>query len=277
LATGRKYYLVALLSSVTCVVALYVYVHRQGRTTWIDSGIISITGALQSGVSGIAQGVKGVVDHYFLLVDAKKRNEELESEVSALRSKVVSQEEILLENKRLQEQLSLKAKEKETLLAAKVVAHDVSPDFLGIRIDRGLSHGVQLGMGVIHTNGVVGRIHRVTPSYADVITVLDPSSNMDVIIQRSRARGILSGQSKSLTGKLKYVDRLEDVKVDDLLVSTDFGHIFPKGMMVGTVTGVSPNSNGILQSISVKSAVDIYRVEEVFLVFPPRQSEKAIN
>jgi len=225
----------------------------------------------------LGQGIKKTIDHYFLLVDAKKRSEELETEVNLLRSKVISQDEIVLENKRLQDQLSLKAKEKETFLSARVVAHDVSPDFLGIRIDRGSQDGVQLGMGVIHTSGVVGKVHRVTRFYSDVMTVLDPSSNIDVIVQRSRARGVLSGQSKQLSCKLKYIDRLDDVLVNDILVSTDFGRIFPKGMLVGTVTAVIPNSNGILQTVAVKSAIDIYRLEEVFLVFPPKQSEKVFN
>jgi rod shape-determining protein MreC len=76
---------------------------------------------------------------------------------------------------------------------------------------------------------------------------------------------------------LKYIDRLDDVLVNDILVSTDFGRIFPKGMLVGTVTAVIPNSNGILQTVAVKSAIDIYRLEEVFLVFPPKQSEKVFN
>ena len=64
-------------------------------------------------VLGLGQGVKNLVDHYFLLVDAKKKNEQLELEVSSLRSKVITQDELILENKRLQEQLAFKAKEKE--------------------------------------------------------------------------------------------------------------------------------------------------------------------
>ncbi len=222
----------------------------------------------------MGQGIKKTIDHYFFLVNTKKRNEELEGEINILRSKVLSQDEILYENKRLQDELKLKAQEKETLLAARVVAHDVSPEFLGLRIDRGTKDGVEVGMGVIHTSGVVGRVQKVTPYYSDVLTLADPSSNIDVIVQRSRARGILSGQSKQLSCKLKYIDRLDDVVLNDILISTDFGHIFPKGLFVGTVTAVIPNSNGILQTISVKSAIDIYRLEEVFLVFPPKQSEK---
>ena len=277
LPTGRKYYLLALLTGLTCLLALYVHGHRQGRTNWLDGWIIALTGGLQSGMSNVGKGIKGTAEHYILLVNAQKKNEELEREVATLRSKVTAQEELLSENKRLKEGLSFKETLKNDLLAARVVAHDVSPDYLGLRIDRGTRDGVRIGMGVIGLGGVVGRIQRATPFYSDVLTLVDPSSNIDVVVQRSRARGILSGQNKQLSCKLKYVDRLEDIMVNDVLITTDFGGIFPKGQLIGSVTAVIPNSNGILQTVTAKSAVDIYRLEEVFVVFPPAQPEKIIN
>jgi len=155
-----------------------------------------------------------------------------------------------------------------------VIAHDVSSDYFLIRIDRGERDGVTVGLGVISTAGLVGRVQRVTPSYSDVLTLIDPTSNIDAIIQRSRARGIISGQAKQLSCRLKYVDRLEDVAVNDTVVASGFGAIFPKGLLLGYVTAVSPNNNGILQTITVKSAVDIYRLEEVFLVFPSTEPAK---
>jgi rod shape-determining protein MreC len=131
-----------------------------------------------------------------------------------------------------------------------------------------------VGLGVISPSGVVGRVHRVTKRYADVLTLIDPTSNIDAIIQRSRARGIISGQSKQMTCRMKYVDRLEDVAINDAVLSSDFGNIFPKGLLIGYVSAVVPSQNGILQTVTVKSAVDIYRLEEVFVVFPPDEPEK---
>ena len=84
----------------------------------------------------------------------------------------------------------------------------------------------------------------------------------------------MTGQAKQLTCRMKYLDRLEDVAVNDVVVSSGFGNIFPKGLLVGYVTSVVPSPNGILQNVTVKSAVDIYRLEEVFIVFPPAESEK---
>ena len=73
---------------------------------------------------------------------------------------------------------------------------------------------------------------------------------------------------------MKYVDRLEDVAVNDTVVSSGFGGIFPKGLLIGYVSAVIPSPNGILQTVTVKSAVDIYRLEEVFIVLPPAEPEK---
>lgn len=70
------------------------------------------------------------------------------------------------------------------------------------------------------------------------------------------------------------MDRLETVAVNDTVISTDFGDIFPKGLLIGYVSKVELNSNGILQNVSVKTAVDIYRLEGVYCTFSS-QVEKA--
>lgn len=270
----RKYTLFALFTLCICVLAIYIHRHRQGQTGRIDNLLISSAGNVQRNLSYVGFGFRAIVDHYMLLVNTQKQNEDLEQEVLALKAQVTALQEIELENQRLRSGLVLRDATSQPMLAARVVAHDVSSDYHGIRIDRGTDHGVRVGMGVISSSGLVGRVLRASPTYSDVLTLLDPSSNIDVIIQRSRARGVLTGQAKALHCKLKYLDRLEDVAVNDTAVASGFNAIFPKGLLVGYVTSVSSSGSGILQTISVRSAVDIYRLEEVFVVFPPAQPEK---
>lgn len=257
------------------VLALYIQRHRQGQTGRVDNLLITLTGGLQKHSFFFVRGAKSLADRYVLLVNTRRRNEELERELVYLRTKLAALEEVETENSRFKEALHFRGEVDQPLKAANVIAHDVSSDYFGIRIDRGSEDGVAAGMGVISPGGLVGRILRVTGNYADVLTLLDPTSNIDVVIQRSRARGIISGQSKQLTCKLKYVDKLEDVVIDDTVVSSGFGSIFPKGLLVGYISAVIPSSSGVLQTVTVKSAVDIYRLEEVFVVFPPTESKKA--
>lgn len=270
----RKYAFFAFFTFWVCTLALYIYLQRQGQTLGLDNFLVSAAGGLQKNLFYLGRGARSVGDHYLFLVNAKKQNEELEKEVAYLRTKVTALQEVELENGRLRQALQFRDTVDQKLVPAHVIAHDVSSDYFLIRIDKGERDGIRPGFGVISPNGLVGRVKRVTASYSDVLTLVDPTSNVDAIIQRSRARGIVSGQSKTLTCKMKYVDRLEDVAVNDTIVSSGFGTIFPKGLLVGFVTAVIPNSNGVLQTVTVKSAVDIYRLEEVFVVFPSAEPEK---
>lgn len=270
----RKYAFFFLITICVCVLAFYIHRHRQGQTGNIDKALITATGSLQKNFFYLGHGMSTVYEDYIFLVGTKKNNAELEKEVSALRTKVAQLQDVETENKRLREALDFGETVEQQLVPAHVTAHDVSGDYFGIRVDRGSDQGIQVGMGVISPSGLVGRVLRVTPGYADVVTLIDPTSNVDAIVQRSRARGIISGQSKQLTCKMKYVDRLEDVAVNDTVVSSGFGGIFPKGLLIGYVSAVIPSPNGILQTVTVKSAVDIYRLEEVFIVLPPAEPEK---
>lgn len=272
--TQRKYAFFALITVSVCILALYIHRHRQGQTGRVDNILIGTAGGVQKHFFYMGQGLQSLVDGYFFLVDAKKTAENLQKQNDELQAKLTSMQDVQLENTRLRDALQFKTTITLPLLAAHVVAHDVSSDYLGIRIDRGEVDGIRAGMGVIAPGGVVGRVLRVTANYSDVLALADPTSNVDVLIQRSRARGILSGQAKQLTCKLKYIDRLDDVQVEDTLVTTGFENVFPAGLLVGHVTAVIPNSNGILQTVTVKTAVNIYRLEEVFVVLPPAESKK---
>lgn len=270
----KRFSFMAMFTLSICLLALYVHRHRQGQTGRIDSALMGALGYFQQHSYYVGKGARSVLDHYLFLVRTQRRNEELTSENEALRAKVVQLQEVQLENDRLRKGLEFQAQVPEKLVMAHVVAHDISADYFGIRIDKGSDDGLKVGMGVISPAGVVGRLLRVTPHYSDIVTLLDPDSSIDVVDQRSRARGILSGESKSLLCTMRYVDKLDDVQVGDSVVASGFGSIFPKGLLVGFVTGVQPDNNGILQNIVIKSAVDIYRLEEVFIVVPPAESKK---
>ncbi len=272
--TQKKYAFFALVTLCVCVLALYIYRHRKGETGRIDSLLIGVAGGFQKNFFFLGKGGRTVFDHYLMLANTQKKNEALEKELAYLRTKLAALSEVDIENSRLRKGLDFRGEVTQKLVAAHVVAHDISSDYFGVRIDRGAEHGVTPGMGVISPSGLVGRVLRVTSGYSDVLTVLDPTSNVDVVVQRSRVRGVLSGKAGELSCTLKYIDRLDDVIAEDRVVASGFGNIFPKGLLVGYITAVEPDRNGVIKNVTVKSAVDIYRLEEVFIVVPPPEPEK---
>ena len=161
--------------------------------------------------------------------------------------------------------LSMKEKMSINMVSSVVIAEDVNPSFKSVRIDRGGDDGINLAMPVINYYGVVGQIIRVFPKYSDVMLVTDPNSSIDSVVQESRARGILKGQGEP-NCKLKYLNRLDDVKVGYKLVTSGIEQRFPKGLAVGEVVAVSRKNYGVTQEVIVRPAVQFDKLEEVFVI-----------
>jgi rod shape-determining protein MreC len=103
----------------------------------------------------------------------------------------------------------------------------------------------------------------------------DENSNVDALIQRSRAQGILQGGGSSGCS-LKYISRAEEVQTGDVILSSGLAGVFPKGLRLGIVTGASRKEEGLFQKIDVAPAVDFGKLEEVLipLLPPPTPVEK---
>ena len=136
-------------------------------------------------------------------------------------------------------------------------------------LDKGISDGVRKGMAVVTPLGVVGQVVAVTARTAKVLLLTDANSGIDVLVQRTRSRGIVSGSLENGV-VLKYVKRSEDIQEGDRLITSGTDGVFPKGMMVGTVIKVSKQHIGLFQSIEVLPAVQAARVEEVLVVAAER-------
>lgn len=195
----------------------------------------------------------------------KLENEKLRErivELEAQRNKLVETE---ASNRRLQELLELRSHLPSGAVAAAVIANSASSWSRSFILDKGSRHGVRKGMGVVSPLGVLGQIVDVTPDSSKVLLIEDVYSGVDVVVQRSRARGIVSG---SMEGGpvLKYVKRSEDIQRGDRLVTSGLDGVFPKGLMVGTVTEVRQKHFGLFQYVGVALAVDPFEVEEVLVV-----------
>jgi rod shape-determining protein MreC len=130
-------------------------------------------------------------------------------------------------------------------------------------------------MAVVHPRGVVGQITSVSSSSARVLLVSDHSSGVDVLIQGSRVRGVLEGAGEKVC-ELKFVTKENLVKVGDVVVTSGMDQVFPKGLIVGTVSEVSSQTGTLFQTIEVRPAVNFARVEEVVVV-PSSQSISALS
>ncbi len=219
-------------------------------------------------LKAISSGLKASQDlgrHYIYLVNLSKENEALKQEIHQLRFEKNQLLEVALENKRLRDLLQSKQRLKAAAVPAEVVGEDSSSWFRTILINKGSEDQIAQGMGVITKEGIVGQVFKVSARLAQVLLIIDHRSNVDVLLRRTRAKGILKGEAEKLC-QLKYLSRLEEIEVGDEVVTSGLGGIFPKGLKIGVVKSVEKKSYGMFQKVMVAPKVDFGKLEEVLVL-----------
>jgi len=127
---------------------------------------------------------------------------------------------------------------------------------------------VRPNMPVISLDGAVGTVLRVAGHDADVQLTVDSGFGVDVIVERTGARGFVrgSGDRSKYAVRVEYVPRSDLVEVGDLLVTSGVGCRFPKGIPVARITKVVRRDFGIYQTVEAEPSVDFSRLEEVLVV-----------
>jgi rod shape-determining protein MreC len=267
-----------LLSSVSCLLLsfyiLTVSARGQLKSEPIGAVLMWVFRPLQIVAQGTANWLIGIQENYLTLSGFKSENERLRKRIQALEVERQRLLEAEATNRKLQKLLDFRVQLPGKPVTASIIANSASSWFQGCILDKGSADGVHKDMAVVTPLGVVGKVVSVTGRSAKVILLTDVNSGIDVMVQRSRSRGIVSGSLDSGT-VLKYMKRSEDVQVGDRLITSGLDGVFPKGLMAGTVIKVNKQSLGLFQSIEVLPAVQSALVEEVLVVGGGGEAEPA--
>jgi len=267
-----RHYVFAVILTVLPLIALNAGDKKPADLFWYDKAVLRITSPMQNLLSwGIGSAWESI-QNYFLLLETKKNNIVLTNENRKLLNELASFHEVVLENKRLRKLVGFSEAIPGKKVTAQIIAHDIFSEFRSIRLNKGSRHGVTKGMAVVTHEGIVGRVFRVDKNYSDVLTLLDSSSAIDSIIQRNRSRGIVEGLTQNLLS-MKYIPRTENIHVDDIVLSSGIGALFPKGVPIGRVTKVKKKNYGITQTVEVFPSVNFSKLEEVTIIKPDLRAE----
>ena len=269
-------YQVLLSSSFCLLFAVYILgSSSSGRLQGDPVGplLLEVMRPFQTGLNSMLTGISNIKDRYLAVNDLWLENQSLKGQVSELKAQVNNFREAKATNLRLRKLLGLKNQAFARSVSAVVMGSSASTWFQSLTIDKGTKQGIQKGMAVISPSGIVGQIWSVAPNSSKVLLVTDHNSGVDVIAQRTRARGIVSG-SLDKGPVMEYVTRNENIREGDRLITSGLDNIFPKGQLVGTVGKVQVNSYGLFQDVSVRLAVDPERIEEVLVVSTERAPAK---
>jgi len=229
---------------------------------------ISLIAPFQEAVTRSIRFVRGIWNHYFFLVTAEKENARFREALSQAIEENNQLKELKLSNIRLRELLDFQKTIIKRVIAAEVIGKDPSPWFKTIIVDKGKEDRVEKGMAVVIPDGVVGQVIDASSHYSKVLLIIAQNSSADALVQRTRARGIIQGETAGRC-TFKYVLRKHDVQVGDRVISSGLDEVFPKGLAIGQVLSVTKPDAGIFQDVTVTPYVDFEKLEEVLVVLSP--------
>ena len=264
-----RYPLTYLLLFALCVISV---ASRQGP---VDLGVgsrllLRLTLPLGEMVTLPVRQARGVWRDYVALLGVRGENLGLRRELSRLEEENLRYREAMVGAERFKRLAAFQARREVPMVAGNVIAQDLSRWFQSVIIDQGKDAGIRAGMPVISGAGVVGVIAGTTATASKVLLMIDLQSRVDAYVQRSRARGTVRGRSEEAC-ELDYVLREEDVREGDQLLTSGLGAVYPKGLLVGTVSHIERKPYGLFQTVRVDPAVDFRNLEEVFVILEERE------
>lgn len=244
------------------------------RSSWNSAEQLVVEGAtpVQSFFKQTAKLLVDLWEDYFYLVDVRQENRRLKLELDSLKRENSLYREMVSTQERLSDLLKFKEAVRQPAVAAQVVGLDPTGWFQSVVINKGTKAGIKLDMPVVNASGVVGRIVSVSSHYAKVLLVADQNSAVDCLVQRSRDRGMVRGQSARVC-RLDYMVKSGDVKEGDVLITSGLGRVFPKGLPVGTISNVKEGDGTLFKEIDVTPAVDFSKLEEVLIILQAQREE----
>ena len=169
---------------------------------------------------------------HFEFYDEFKKNE---NELNKLREKKLTNDFLILENKRLRELIEESSQSED--IYAKVLIDKNSPYLKSIILNKGSKDNVKIGMAIVDDSYLIGKIIEVNYTNSRALLLSDLNSKIPVLLEPLDIHAVLSGSGK-YCGLIEYTKDGYDQQIsgEEIIVYTSgYGDLFKSGMPVGKI------------------------------------------
>lgn len=267
------------LSACLLLGAVLLSAQRQDPASfaWVDRLAMAVASPVERTVVGGTRAVGHFWRRHFQLAELAEENRALLARIEALQAEAYRTTQIEAENQRLARLLHFAPANTDLpMVVAQVIGREESRWYQAIDLNRGVTDGVHAGLAVITHRGVVGVVQRAAANHCRVRLITDPAAALPVLLDPQREKCILVGEGPAC--RLKYLESNVAVAPGDAVITSGYGGIFPKGLLAGRIRAISdPGDDTLFQAVTVEPAVDLSRLEEVFIYLqtPPQDAPAA--
>ncbi|MFR2714351.1 MAG: rod shape-determining protein MreC [Pilosibacter sp.] len=277
---NTKYFLFGL--SLLCVCMIGITTIKGSILNPLRTAVGYVLVPIQSGVNRVGGGLYNELSSVGKLKTALAENKTLKTRVDELTEENTRLRSEQFELERLR---SLYELDQEYMqyhkIGARIIAKDSSSWFSVFRIDKGSDDGIKEDMNVIAGGGLVGIVTDVGANYATVRSIIDDSSRVSAMAQQSGDSCIVAGDLQLFKEgrlKLSYMEKDDDIKDGDMIVTSNISGKFLPGILVGYATDITVDYNdNLTKSGYLIPAARFDRLQEVLVITDLKDAGPEIN
>ncbi|MBN6887874.1 rod shape-determining protein MreC [Cytobacillus horneckiae] len=266
--------LIILLVSIIILVSLIGFSLRERENvTWPEQFLKDMTGWVQNIVAGPTQYIAGFFENVQDLQNTYTENKELKSRLDDLAFLEAEVQLLQKDNAELREIL-----DKEESLSqyepvqATVVGRNPDRWHEMLTINKGSRDGIEPNMAVITSNGLIGKVKsaQTFTSTVQLLSSMDPTNRISAVVQDAdkdtEIFGLIEGYDEKrkllMLTKIPYDAKVEK---DQMVTTSGYGGVFPKGLPIGKVVEVTPAEYGLTQTAYIEPGADLYDIQHVMV------------
>jgi len=235
-----------------------------------NSVISTVFSPLQRASSFLAQKFSAFSINFKSSATLSKQVDELNKEIEDLQSQLVDYEQMKSQNALYKEFLELKESHKDyKFCEASVVGRDAANPLSAFVLNRGSNDGIAVNDPVIYGKYLVGVVTSVTLTQCTIKTILNPSVNTSAYEIRTRDLGFVTTTAAYAKNGLCTMPGLSNstaVSPGGIVCTSGVGGIYPRDLIIGTVTKVEDSDTDISATAIIKPGADIASITDVFII-----------
>jgi rod shape-determining protein MreC len=266
----RRVSLVVLLATSLVLLTVWFGESAGGALHAIQRGAQEVLSPLEEGASRAFKPFSDLADWTGDVLDAKKENEQLKSEVEKLRAElaeaVVDQREA--EQLRSLVRVSRGLPDGTQAVTARVIAHSPTVWHSHVQVNKGSDDGVKVDQPVITAGGLAGKVVDVTGGTARVALITNADSAVSAQVMPAGVNGIVKPEIGGRDLLLDFIPRGSRLSKDQQVVTSGFRasgleSLFPRGIPIGRVSKVDDSELEVYQRVRIRPYADLRRMDFV--------------
>ncbi len=265
---SKKFKVILCIAAFSIGIMLYAAL---SSSTAVSSGLGAILSPIQRASESISSWVRERIDMLINAGDYYEENQRLRDEINELNSQMVDYIETKQENEHLREMVGLAQSSPgiEFSEPCTVIGRTANDIFGSFFIDKGTKDGVSINDPVVTKDGLVGFITEAEYTYSRVTPITSNELSIGVYCVRTGETGVTQGSFELAEDgilSMIYVPLDCEMSEGDIIVTSGYSGLVPKGLVVGKIGETEIAPNGLSRIAEVTPSCDAAELKTVYVI-----------